>query len=151
MNNVLLFLLLFFPFLFFSFFFFLLHFLVYQNNLQRAWSELSDLRKENAEVAAAAQTEALSKEIKKNEELHQRFEIFQREAEEREMLLRREVHKLSLNIETQEEEKEEEEEEEEEEETRTRRTRRKGRRRTRRKERRRRRKRVAKRWKAMKK
>lgn len=40
-----------------------------QANLQRAWTELSEMRKANAESVASAQSEALTKEIHKSEVL----------------------------------------------------------------------------------
>jgi len=86
-----------------------------QTSLDRAFKEISDLRKENLESVNKAQSEALELEvlfsnpqhamsstpiltyyfgqkIKKNEELHHTIETLKRGAEEREAALRREVN-----------------------------------------------------------
>ncbi|KAJ3291881.1 TATA element modulatory factor 1 [Borealophlyctis nickersoniae] len=69
-----------------------------QSTLDRAWKDLAEVRKQQADGNAAAASEALDKEIRANEELHKQLEVLQRQNEGLEASLRRETLQKRLQI-----------------------------------------------------
>ncbi|RKO88420.1 hypothetical protein BDK51DRAFT_52204 [Blyttiomyces helicus] len=71
---------------------------VLKATLDRAWLELADARKLQAEANSAAQSEALSKEIRANEALHEELAALKTEAEAVEVALRKEIFELRATL-----------------------------------------------------
>lgn len=75
-----------------------------QMALERAWAELSETRRLAAAQNSAAQSEALEKELEKNQELHTKLEQAKREMAKIEMDARKEISDLRATLARSEEE-----------------------------------------------
>ncbi|KAI8806168.1 TATA element modulatory factor 1 TATA binding-domain-containing protein [Cladochytrium replicatum] len=69
-----------------------------QAQLDRAWQQLAEVRKQQAEANSVAQTEALEREIKANEQLHQQLDEVRSEAEATTAALKKELQELRMAL-----------------------------------------------------